>query len=88
MQAGSVSIPSKKRCFIGGSEHYFSEPESKGLVRILDRTVELFQYRAQVMGENKYFWRADYRGVPIISACDTKQDCLEQAKRYLKKCTR
>ena len=37
---------------------------------------------------NKYgmrtFWRADYHGETIVSLCDTKADCLEKVKEYIR----
>ena len=65
--------------------YHFSPPENMGSANLLKKTVNLFRCHAFVMGETKYFWQADYKGVIIASACDSREECLDQAKQYLQR---
>lgn len=39
--------------------------------------------KANSLGMRK-FWRADYCGVTVATLCDTKAECVQKAKMYLK----
>ena len=63
----------------------FSPPEHQGMVTIFGKTVELFCRRVQVRGEEKVFWYADWGDVSIATACDSKEECIETVRVYLKR---
>jgi len=66
-------------------EQLFSPPEDRGEVTISGQPVKLFRCRACIMGESKFFWRADHDGISIATACDSRQECMEKAQNYLKR---
>lgn len=68
-------------------EQLFSLPENRGEVMISGQPVQLFHCKVCIMGESKFFWRADYKGISIVTACDSMQECMTKAKRYLKRTT-
>ena len=63
----------------------FSPPEHQGMVTISGKTVELFCRRVRVKGEEKVFWYADWGDVSIATACDSKEECINTARSYLKR---
>lgn len=52
---------------------------------ISGKTVELFCRRVRVKGEEKVFWYADWGDVSIATACDSKEECINTARAYLKR---
>ena len=63
----------------------FSPPEHQGMVTISGKTVELFCRRVRIGGEDKVFWYADWGDVSVATACDSRKECIETAKNYLKR---
>lgn len=65
--------------------HQFSRPVSHGTRMIRGREVELLKGQDCFMGEVNYFWRADYRGVTIVSLCKAKAECIDEVGRYFER---
>lgn len=66
-------------------ERLFSPPEHQGMVTISGKTVELFCRRVRIGGEEKVFWYADWGDVSVATACDSRKECIETARTYLKR---
>lgn len=63
----------------------FSPPEHQGMVTISGKTVELFCRRVRIGGEEKVFWYADWGDISIATACDSRTECINTARAYLKR---
>lgn len=66
-------------------EQLFSPPEHQGMVTISGKPVELFCRRVRVKGEEKVFWYADWGDVSVATACDSRTECINTARAYLKR---
>ncbi len=66
-------------------EQLFSPPEHQGTVTISGQIVRLFHRQARLKGEKKIFWYAGWGDVFIATACDSRKECIETARTYLKR---
>lgn len=65
-------------------EHQFSRPESRGMVSICGKSVELYRCHDTMMGEPRFFWRTDCDGITIATLCATRKECIEEARAFLR----